>query len=122
MADVTKTKVDARLRLIRNGRTLYDQEFRTGREDYTRFAQHRAVLSTNMSSFEEISLQDINSTNPGEKLLLETTSPITVAINATGNAVEVKSMFAVVAESISHVYVKNTDASIQPTITVILTD
>ena len=107
--------------LTRNGTTLYSQYFNPIAVTYTRHADDRLVLPANMSTFQEASLGDINSTNLGKHIVVEADRAITIAVNTTAQNV-VAYFMMMSGASISHLYFKNTDANNTATLEFAVTD
>lgn len=110
MADILEVQESARFLLTRNNSVLYEQVFRPTAVTFTRQAADRVVLSSNMAGYQEVNLNDINSTNLGQHLLVVSDRAITIAVNTTSQYISADTLMMVSA-SISHLYLKNTDAS-----------
>jgi hypothetical protein len=120
LADVTKAELSARLKLTRNGLTLYDQRFYSGSEDFDESTHQRVVLATNMATSQEIDMTNITT---GTKLMLQTTRAIKVAVDAVGAQWDVAANGAVLLTgSFTHVYVKNESTTNTATIEAVVTD
>lgn len=80
MADILKGKDFVRVRLTRNGTTLYDQSYVSDDTVYTEHTTERAVLSTNMSTSQQVNLGGVAI---GKRIFLETDRTILVGLNVT---------------------------------------
>lgn len=121
MADVLEVQELIRVKLLRNGSTLYEQVANPTAVTYTRHASDRLVLAANMANFQEASLGSINSTNPGKHVFVVADRSITIAANTTAQQV-VGDTLMMRDTSISHLYFKNTDANNTATVQFVVTD
>ena len=121
MADVMLVEQLIRMTLTRNGTMIYYQHFNPTAVTYSRHASDRLVLPANMSTFQEASLGDINSTNLGTHLAMISDRAITVAVNTTTKQV-VADVLVMRGTNVSHLYFKNTDADNTATIEFAVTD
>jgi hypothetical protein len=110
-----------RLLLTKNGIKLYEQQETTTAVSYTRHASDRVVLSSNMSSFQEADLGDINSTNLGQHLMVVSDRAVTIAVNTTSQYISADTLM-MVNTSVSHLYFKNTDANKLARVSYVVTD
>lgn len=118
MADVTKAQVKARVRLIRNGIAIYDQEFDSGKDDFTESSQQRVVLAPS-SGNQQVNLDGVAT---GAKLLVLTDRPIKVAVNTSTYQVPVSDVLMLTSNSLTALWLENEDATFSATVTVVVTD
>jgi len=109
MADSLKGKDFVRVRLTRNGTTLYDQSYVSEDTDYTEHTTERAVLSTNMSTSQQVNLGGVA---VGARIMLETDKEILVGLGVTPANKWTLSANGVLmmTASFSHLWVRNTGA------------
>lgn len=121
MADVLEVQGSARFLLTRNNIKLYEQVYTSTDTTYTRHASDRLVLGTNMANFQEVSLNDINSTNLGSHLLVSSDRAIMIAVNTTNQKVSADTLM-MISTQVSHLYFKNTDTDNTATVSYVVTD
>src|SRR5688572_31941635 len=107
MADILKVQDFVRVRLTRNGTTLYDQAFNASDDTYTEHATERAVLSTNMSTSQEVNLGGVA---VGARIFLETDRSIQISLGVTpaSKLTLADNGVIVMTGSFSHLWVRNT--------------
>lgn len=119
MADVLRVKPLARMKLKKNGTTVYDQAYVPTEEAYTEHTGDRVVLSTNQTVMQEVNLGGVST---GDKLLLITNKTINVALNSTAVPWSVGNCLLVDGGSFTHLYVQNESATVEATVEFIVTD
>ena len=120
MTDILKAKDFVRVRLTRNGITLYDQSYVSAEEDFTEHTSERVVLSTNMATSQAVNLGGIT---VGKRLFAEASKGISIGLGVTpaskwsldDNGVL---MFT---GSFSHIWVRNT-GTVESVLTYVATD
>ncbi len=118
MADVTRAQVKSRVRLIRNGVNIYDQEFDSGKDDYIESSSQRVVLGP-ASGNQQVNIDGVTT---GAKLLILTDRVIKVAINTSTYQVPVSDVLMMTSNGITAIWLENEDATFSATVTVVLTD
>ncbi len=118
MADVLRVGELARLKLVRDGVTVYDQAYAPTEEAYTEHAGDRVVLATNMASPEQVNLGGVST---GEHLMLETDRTILVGVNSQTNLITVKKALMVIS-SFSTLYFQNESTTNTATVEYMVTD
>lgn len=121
MADTLEVEQSARLKLLRNDVTLYEQQFSSTAATYSVHAADRVVLATNMSAFEEASIGSVNTTNTGSHLMVVSSQAIDIAVNTTAQSVNAD-VFAMSGATITHLYFKNTDTDNEATVEFVVSD
>lgn len=113
MTDILKVQEFVRVRLTRDGTTLYDQAFKSEEEDYDEHTTERAVLATSMTTSQAVSLGGVVT---GRKLMLETDKEILVGLGVTpankwtlGNNIEGGALL--ITGSFSHLWVRNNNTT-----------
>lgn len=119
MADVLRVKPQARFKILKNGVTVYDQQYAPTEEAYTEHSGDRSVLATNMTVMQEIDLGGIAT---GEKLFLITDNTIKVAINSTSVPWSVGESIMLDGGSFTHLYVQNESTTNLAVIEYVITD
>jgi hypothetical protein len=107
VADSLKVQEFVRVRLTRDGTTLYDQSFKNTETAYTEHTTERAVLSTNMATSQAVNLGGVSVAG---RLFLETDKSIQIGLGITpANKITLSDQgtFMVVG-SFSHIWVRNT--------------
>jgi hypothetical protein len=107
VADSLKVQEFVRVRLTRDGTTLYDQSFKNTETTYTEHVTERAVLATNMATSQAVNLGGVSTAG---RLFLETDKSIQVGLGVTPAtkwtlADEGTLLFT---GSFSHLWVRNT--------------
>ncbi len=107
MADSLKVQEFVRVRLTRDGTTLYDQSFKNTETEYIEHTSIRAVLATNMATSQAINLGGVSTAS---RIILETDKSIQIGLGVTPAekwtlADEGTVLFT---GSFSHVWVRNT--------------
>lgn len=107
MADILKVQDFVRVRLTRNGTTLYDQSFPTAESTYTEHTTERAVLSTNMATSQQVNLGGVS---VGARIMFETDRSIQVGLGVTpANKITLADNgILMLTGSFSHIWVRNT--------------
>jgi hypothetical protein len=119
--DVLNVDEFIRVKLVRNGSTLYEQVHDPAEESYTVHAADRLVLAANMGSFQQANLGDIDGTPAGQHLIVVADRAITIAVNTTAKEV-VADTLILIGASISALYFKNTDVNNTATVEFVVTD
>lgn len=118
MADVLRVQELARIKLTRNGVTMYDQAYAPAAESYTEHAGDRVVLATNMASPSAVNLGGISS---AEHLMLETDQPILVGVNSQTFLWTVKKAL-LLKGTFTTLYVQNESTNNEATVEFVVTD
>lgn len=120
MADALKRTLRARVRLIRDGVDIYDQNFYEPNESYTESTHQRVILATNMTIPSEI---DMSGVTTGESLFLQTDRDVLVALDDNSFLWTVKENGALMlVGSFTHLYVQNESTTNLATIELVITD
>ena len=120
MADVLKRTVRAFVQLEQNELTMYGQEYLDSDRTFTESVHQRAVLLTNMTSFSEF---DITNVDTPALLFLENDRAVTIALNTTANAVTLADAgFIMMYGTFTGVYVKNENTTYTATVELVVTD
>jgi len=127
MADALKRTLRARVRLIRDGVDIYDQNFYEPNETYVESTHQRIVLATNMASPSEIDMSgvasDIAGGDTAETLFLQTDRDVLVALDDNTFLWVVKENGALMlVGSFTHLYVQNESTTNLATIELVITD
>lgn len=81
MADVLKRTVRARLLIVKNELTRYDQEYLESEVAITEYTHQRVVLAADMADPSEINMENLTTANV---IMLEADRAVTVYLNQTG--------------------------------------
>lgn len=124
MADVLRVGELVRLKLTRNGVTLYDQAYSPVEETYTQHSSDRVVLATNMASPQAVDMGGIGPAATqvaGQHLMIETDRAIKVGVNSQTFLVPVnKALFAI--SSFTTLYFQNESTTNTATVEYAVTD
>lgn len=118
MADVLRVKPLARLRLTRDGGTLYDQIYSPTERAYVEHSSDRFVLAAN-TSVQQVNLGGVAT---GDALLLITDKTINVGIDSQTNMWQVGKALMLDGGSFTALYVQNQSTTVEATVDVIVTD
>lgn len=124
MADILKRTVRARVHIVKNELTRYDQEHLTSEVVCTEFAQHRVVLAADMADPSEI---DMSNLAEAAVVMIETDRAVTLYLNQAGptftNGIEIRDngLFLLVGP-VTSVHVQNTNANYTATLEFVACD
>jgi len=119
MADSMKVKETYRMRLTRNGVTLYNQEYSTPTDEtYSEHAADRVVLATNMVSPQQASLGGITT---GQHLAIKTDRAIKVGVSSQTNLLDVERALVIVG-SFTSLWFQNESTTNTATVEFVATD
>jgi len=104
MADVLKVEPAARIKLTRNGVSLYAQHFAPASQAYTEYTSDRLILATNMAAVSEL---DMGGVTTGEFLLVETDNSVKIGIDNQTVLTTFNKSFMVSGSSFTHIYLQN---------------
>lgn len=119
MADITKVEPSARIKLTRNGVTLYSQHYAPASQTYGEHVADRLILATNMTVVEEYSLGGVGT---AEFLLLETSQEISVGVDNQTVLVDVAKALMLSGASFTHLYLQNTNTTNTATVQIVVSD